>query len=87
MSHIKIEMTGPYTGKVWVDGVELEKVTSVGFDVSVLGRARPAHVTIEQTLWADEFSFCGQADVTVLDNKGARMYRPAMPEPAEREDG
>lgn len=75
MSNVRIEMTGPSTGKVYVDGQEIHQVVAVRFEVDVRkGRDRVSSVEIVQRIVPDSLEIQGQADVTVLDNLGARQY-------------
>jgi hypothetical protein len=71
MNHVKIELTGPSTGKVWVDGVEQENLVAVSFDVGI---SSPALVELVQRIHPTTLEIDGPMDVTVLDNQGARTF-------------
>lgn len=70
--HIKISMTGPQTGKVWIGGEEVKEVIGVRFEVNV-ERDQPSHVTITRRVYGT-VELEGQCDVTVLDNNGSRRW-------------
>lgn len=70
--HIKISMTGPLTGKVWVDGEEVKDVVGLQFEVN-LDTDLPSHVTITRRVYGT-VELEGQCDVTVLDNNGSRRW-------------
>lgn len=76
MSHVKIQMTGPQTGKVWVDGQEMPQVVAVTFKVDASDMDGIAYVEIVQRVYGD-IEIDGQMDVTVLSNLGSRQYAKA----------
>ena len=75
MSKVRIEMTGKQTGRVYVDDREVDHVVAVKFEVDVReGKEVLSSVEIIQRIMPDSCDIHGQADVTVLDNLGARQY-------------
>lgn len=76
MSNVKVQMTGPQTGKVWVDGVEIDHVVALKFEVDASKEDGLACLEIVQRV-RGEIEINGQIDVTVLDNFGSRLYAKA----------
>ena len=75
MGKVRIEMTGRNTGRVYVDDREVDNVVAVRFEVDVRqGKEAVSSVEIIQRIVPDSVDIQGQADVTVLDNLGARQY-------------
>ena len=72
---VRIEMTGPRQGKVWVDDVEQTNVVALSMDVDVRkGEDIPCRVLITQAIYPSALEIEGEMDVTTLANLGARMY-------------
>lgn len=80
MSKVDITMTGPHTGRVYVDGVEVQHVVALSFSVDVRpGSEMPAYVEITQRIWASDLSLTGDIDITTLSNSDrGRRYRRGM---------
>ena len=75
MSKVRIEMTGRNTGRIYVDDREVDNVVAIRFEVDVRkGKEAVSSVEIIQRIVPDSVDIQGQADVTVLDNLGARQY-------------
>lgn len=76
---IKIRMTSPRSGEVMVDGVKLDNVVAVGFEVDVRpGSETPACVEIVQRLYPSSLEISGgEMGVTTLGNSGVRQYTQA----------
>lgn len=70
---VRIEMTGAYRGKVWVDGVEQEDVVALSMDVDVR-TDKPCRVLITKAIYPSELELDGEIDVTTLSSL-AREYR------------
>lgn len=71
-------MTGPRTGKVWVDGIELTDVVAVRFGVDV-SKHRDGYGCLEVVQrFYKEIEIEGEMDVTVLDNNGSRTFSDGM---------
>lgn len=76
MAKAKVVMTGPTTGKVWVDGVELAHVVAVRFSVDVREKKEHAELEVVQRV-IGEIEVEGVMDVTFLDDAGSRVYERA----------
>lgn len=69
MARVQINMTGPSTGEVLVDGVKLDAVVAVRFDVDVRpGSETPSCVEITQRLFPSDVAITGEIDATTLDH-------------------
>ena len=76
MSAVRIEMTGPSSGEIWVDGVQLEKVVAIRFNVDLRPESEsPTQVEVVQKFYPTELDIVGnEVDVTTMGNYGARRH-------------
>lgn len=75
MAKVRIEMTGPQTGRVWVDGLEIRHVVALRFAVDVRDKDVGPGLEIVQRVYGD-MTIDGVMDVTALDS-GSRIYEKA----------
>lgn len=70
-------MTGPMTGKVWIDGVEQERVTMINFSVGVPHMR--AKITLQKDIYPTTTEIVGFDVQSVVEEDDIKARNPGIP--------